>query len=58
LGLSINNENFFSFIRHKTGKNDLTLKELYDLSNISLIVKVYNIDRGKTDFKIYYGFNE
>ena len=41
MGLSINNENFFSFIRHKTGKNDLTLKELYDLSNISLIVKVY-----------------
>ena len=42
-----------SFIRHKTQKNDLTLKELYDLSNISLIVKVYNVDRGKTEYFEY-----
>ena len=42
-----------SFIRHKTDKNDLTLKELYDLSNISLIVKVYNVDRGKTEYFDY-----
>ena len=42
-----------SFIRHKTDKNDLTLKELYDYSNISLIVKVYNVDRGKTEYFDY-----
>ena len=42
-----------SFIRHKTQKNDLTLKELYDLSNISLIGKVYNVDRGKTEYFEY-----
>jgi predicted acylesterase/phospholipase RssA len=42
-----------SFIRHKTDKNDLTLKELYDLSNIILTVKVYNVDRGKTEYFNY-----
>ena len=42
-----------SFIRHKCNKNDLTLKELYDYSNISLIVKVYNVDKGKTEYIDY-----
>ena len=42
-----------SFIRHKTDKNDLTLKELYDLSSIMLTVKVYNVDRGKTEYFNY-----
>lgn len=42
-----------SFIRHKTQKNDLTLKEFYDLSNIMLIVKVYNVDQGKTEYINY-----
>ena len=42
-----------SFIRHKTSKNDLTLRELYDYSNIKLIVKVYNVDRGKTEYFDY-----
>ncbi len=42
-----------SFIRHKTSKNDLTLKELYDLSSIKLIVKVYNVDKGKTEYINY-----
>ena len=42
-----------SFIRHKTSKNDLTLKELYDLSSIILIVKVYNVDKGKTEYINY-----
>lgn len=42
-----------SFIRHKTSKNDLTLRELYDLSNIKLIVKVYNVDKGKTEYFDY-----
>lgn len=42
-----------SFIRHKTDKNDLTLKELYDYSKIRLTVKVYNVDRGKTEYFDY-----
>lgn len=42
-----------SFIRHKTDKNDLTLKELYDYSKIILTVKVYNVDRGKTEYFDY-----
>ena len=42
-----------SFIRHKTQKNDLTLKELYDLSKIILTVKVYNVDCGKTEYINY-----
>ena len=42
-----------SFIRHKCNKNDLTLKELYDLSNIVLTVKVYNVDKGKTEYFNY-----
>ena len=42
-----------SFIRHKTDKNDLTLKELYDYSKIVLTVKVYNVDRGKTEYLNY-----
>ena len=42
-----------SFIRHKTQKNDLTLKELYDYSKIILTVKVYNVDRGKTEYFNY-----
>ena len=42
-----------SFIRHKTDKNDLTLKELYDYSKIILTVKVYNVDRGKTEYFNY-----
>lgn len=42
-----------SFIRHKTDKNDLTLKELYDYSKIVLTVKVYNVDRGKTEYFDY-----
>ena len=42
-----------SFIRHKTSKNDLTLKELYDLSSIILIVKVYNVDKGITEYINY-----
>ena len=42
-----------SFIRHKTDKNDLTLKELYDLSSIMLTVKVYNVDKGKTEYFNY-----
>jgi NTE family protein len=42
-----------SFIRHKTQKNDLTLKELYDYSKIILTVKVYNVDRGKTEYLNY-----
>ena len=42
-----------SFIRHKTDKNDLTLKELYDLTNITLTVKVYNVDKGKTEYLNY-----
>ena len=42
-----------SFIRHKCDKNDLTLKELYDLSSIKLTVKVYNVDRGKTEYFEY-----
>ena len=42
-----------SFIRHKTQKNDLTLKELYDLSSIMLTVKVYNVDKGKTEYFDY-----
>tara|TARA_E500000178_G_C17001511_1_gene745895 strand:+ start:606 stop:1433 length:828 start_codon:yes stop_codon:yes gene_type:complete len=42
-----------SFIRHKTSKNDLTLKELYDYSKIVLNVKVYNVDRGKTEYINY-----
>lgn len=42
-----------SFIRHKTQKNDLTLKELYDYSKIILTVKVYNVDKGKTEYINY-----
>ena len=42
-----------SFIRHKTNKNDLTLKELYDYSKIVLTVKVYNVDIGKTEYLNY-----
>lgn len=42
-----------SFIRHKTDKNDLTLKELYDYSKIVLTVKVYNVDKGKTEYFDY-----
>lgn len=42
-----------SFIRHKTQKNDLTLKELYDYSKIVLTVKVYNVDKGKTEYLNY-----
>ena len=42
-----------SFIRHKCNKNDLTLKELYDLSSIMLTVKVYNVDKGKTEYFDY-----
>ena len=42
-----------SFIRHKTDKNDLTLKEFYDYSKIILTVKVYNVDRGKTEYLNY-----
>lgn len=42
-----------SFIRHKTQKNDLTLKEFYDYSKIVLTVKVYNVDRGKTEYFDY-----
>jgi NTE family protein len=42
-----------SFIRHKTQKNDLTLKELYDYSKIILTVKVYNVDCGKTEYINY-----
>lgn len=42
-----------SFIRHKCDKNDLTLKELYDYSKIVLTVKVYNVDRGKTEYFDY-----
>jgi NTE family protein len=42
-----------SFIRHKTQKNDLTLKELYDLSKIILTVKVYNVNCGKTEYINY-----
>jgi len=42
-----------SFIRHKCNKNDLTLKELYDLSSITLNVKVYNVDKGKTEYINY-----
>lgn len=42
-----------SFIRHKIGKNDLTLKELYDYSKIVLNVKVYNVDLGKTEYINY-----
>jgi len=42
-----------SFIRHKTSKNDLTLKELYDYSKIILTVKVYNVDKGKTEYLNY-----
>ena len=42
-----------SFIRHKIQKNDLTLKEFYDYSNIMLIVKVYNVDKGKTEYFNY-----
>jgi len=43
-------ESVSSFIRHKTEKNDLTLKEFYELSNIILTVKVYNVDIGKTEY--------
>ena len=43
-------ESVSSFIRHKTEKNDLTLKEFYELSNIILTVKVYNVDMGKTEY--------
>lgn len=43
-------ESVSSFIRHKTEKNDLTLKEFYKLSNIILTVKVYNVDIGKTEY--------
>lgn len=43
-------ESVSSFIRHKTEKNDLTLKEFYKLSNIILTVKVYNVDMGKTEY--------
>lgn len=42
-----------SFIRHKTQKNDLTLKEFYDYSKIVLTVKVYNVDKGKTEYFDY-----
>lgn len=42
-----------SFIRHKTDKNDLTLKEFYDYSKIVLTVKVYNVDKGKTEYLNY-----
>ena len=38
---------------HKTEKNDLTLKELYDLTNIVLTVKVYNTDLGKIEYINY-----
>jgi len=43
-------ESVSSFIRHKTEKNDLTFKEFYELSNIILTVKVYNVDMGKTEY--------
>lgn len=43
-------ETISSFIRHKCNKNDLTLKELYDLTNITLTVKVYNVDMSKTEY--------
>ena len=43
----------YLFIRHKCDKNDLTLKELYDYSKIVLTVKVYNVDRGKTEYFDY-----
>ena len=55
-GLSNNNhigESISAFIRHKYNKNDLTLKELYDLTNIILTVKVYNVDIGKTEYINY-----
>ena len=43
-------ESVSSFIRHKCNKNNLTLKELYDLTNITLTVKVYNVDMSKTEY--------
>jgi NTE family protein len=46
-------ETISSFIRYKTEKNDLTLKELYDLTNIVLTVKVYNTDLGKIEYINY-----
>lgn len=55
-GISDNNhigESISAFIRHKYNKNDLTLKELYDLTNITLTVKVYNVDLGKTEYMNY-----
>ena len=58
-GLSNNKhigESISSFIRHKTNKNDLTLRELYELSNIVLTVKVYNVDLGKTEYFNYLNY--
>jgi len=45
-----------SFIRHKHNKNDVTLKELYDLSKIKLTVKVYNVEKGKTEYFNYLNY--
>lgn len=45
-----------SFIRHKTNCNDLTLKELYDLSKIKLTVKVYNVTKSKIEYFNYENY--
>jgi NTE family protein len=45
-----------SFIRHKLNKNDITLKELYQLIPIKLTVKVYNTNLGKTEYFNYENY--
>jgi len=39
--------------KHKIGKENITLKELYDIIPIKLSVKVYNVTLGKTEYISY-----
>lgn len=46
-------ESVTSFCKHKLGKENLTLKELYDIIPIKLTVKVYNVCLGKVEYMSY-----
>lgn len=46
-------EMFQSVIKHSMNKSDLTLKELYDISNIKLTVKVFNVTMKRLEYISY-----
>jgi len=46
-------ESVASFCKHKLGKENITLKELYDIIPIKLTVKVYNVCLGKVEYISY-----